>query len=314
VRYGLKVYANELNPVAALVLKATLEYPARFGSRLAPILERLSQDIALRVRERLEKFFPFPPASEWWPDVESAARSKFGSRAVIGIEPGDTTKQIKNSYLWCRAIRCPKCDLIIPLSTNFTLDTKGRRETHKAVFPEVPSPGQGNSCKFRIVGAAEWNNCSWPRLGNDPWHPRDTPSYRDGHALCPRCGTIVDESDVKRVAQSKPGGLPCQMYAVCSQVPVKLSYRDGSTKIRYSWRFRAPTEADLTAVREAQCELEANEPRWAHLIPTEGVPFGEQTMKPHYYGFSRWRDMFQPRQLLTIVTILNQKQIHRLWR
>jgi adenine-specific DNA methylase len=316
VRYGLKVYANELNPVAALVLKATLEFPARFGSRLAPDLQRLSQHIASRVRERLENFFPFPPASEWWPAVEPAARSKFGSREVVGIEPGDSAKQIKNTYLWCRTIRCPKCELLIPLSTNFTLDTKGKPETHKAVFPEVPPLGRARDCTFRIVGAGEWKDCRWPKPDFVRWHPNgdlrnkvrhcDGPTYIDGHALCPRCGTLIDEADVKRVAQSMPGGLPCQMYAVCSQVPVKLTYRDGTSKVRYLWRFRSPTEADLAAVRDAEREFEANEPRWAHLIPTEGVPFGEQTMKPHYYGFSRWRDMFRPRQLLTIVTILDE--------
>ena len=35
------------------------------------------------------------------------------------------------------------------------------------------------------------------------------------------------------------------MYAVCSQVPVKLTYRNGDGKVRYMWRFRAPTQADL---------------------------------------------------------------------
>src|SRR5208282_3778637 len=31
LRFGLSVHANELNPVATIVLKATLDYPARFG-------------------------------------------------------------------------------------------------------------------------------------------------------------------------------------------------------------------------------------------------------------------------------------------
>jgi adenine-specific DNA methylase len=306
IRYGLRVCANELNPVASLVLKATLEYPAKFGSCLAPILQRLSQDIAARVRERLEKFFPFPPSSEWWPAVEAAARSKYGSKAVVSIEPGDSAKQIKNSYLWCRTIHCPKCELVIPLSTNFMLDTKGKTETHKAVFPEVPPLGQGNSCKFRIVGAAEWKNCRWPRLGNDPWHPRDTPSYKDGHALCPRCGTVVDEATVKKTAQARPGGLPSQVYAISSQVPVRISYRDGSTKIRYLWRFRAPTDADLTALKSAERELKTNEARWAHLIPTEAIEEGEKTREPRNMGLTWWRDLFLPRQLLTIIAVLDE--------
>ncbi|MFQ5853099.1 MAG: hypothetical protein ACE5JU_21275, partial [Candidatus Binatia bacterium] len=42
VRYGAKVYANELNPVASLILKATIEYPAKFGRSLGCYIERLS--------------------------------------------------------------------------------------------------------------------------------------------------------------------------------------------------------------------------------------------------------------------------------
>jgi adenine-specific DNA methylase len=35
LRFGLTVHANELNPVASVILKATLDYPARFGPSLA---------------------------------------------------------------------------------------------------------------------------------------------------------------------------------------------------------------------------------------------------------------------------------------
>jgi adenine-specific DNA methylase len=306
VQYGLKVYANELNPVAALVLKATLEYPARFGARLAPAIRGSALDIAMKVRARLEKFFPFPPASEWWPEIEQAARAKFNSKTVVSIEPGDSARQIKNSYLWCRTLRCPKCELTIPLSTNFTLDTKSRPETHKAAFPETPPLGRGNDCTFRIVAFAEWKDCRWPRLGNDPWHPRKTPTFQDGHAICPRCGTVIDESDVKKTAQSKVGGLPSQMMAVCSQVPVKLTYRDGSVKTRYLWRFRSPTPGDLAAAQAAEQELAANETRWANLIPPERVPRIMEDRRPIEYGMLRWRDFFAPRQMLTVLTVLDE--------
>jgi adenine-specific DNA methylase len=96
------------------------------------------------------------------------------------------------------------------------------------------------------------------------------------------------------------------MYAVCSQVPVRLSYRDGSTKVRQLWRFRAPTEADLAAVRAAERELEGNEARWAHLIPTETIEEGEKTREPRKMGITRWRDLFLPRQLLTVITVLDE--------
>ena len=55
----------------------------------------------------------------------------------------------------------------------------------------------------------------------------------------------MDGEAVKTIARSREGGLAAQMYAVCSQVPVKLTYKNGDVKIRYLWRFRAPTQADL---------------------------------------------------------------------
>jgi putative DNA methylase len=45
IRYGLKVFANELNPVAVTILKGTLEYPSRFGRDLVPNIQRYAQQI-----------------------------------------------------------------------------------------------------------------------------------------------------------------------------------------------------------------------------------------------------------------------------
>src|SRR5205823_2201605 len=79
VRYGLRVFANELNPVAALVLKATIEYPARFSNSLTPHITEEARIIAERLRARLVTYFPLPSAAEWWPQVEQAARAKFSA-------------------------------------------------------------------------------------------------------------------------------------------------------------------------------------------------------------------------------------------
>src|SRR5271157_5360637 len=40
LRYGLTVHANELNPVAGVILKATLDYPARFGPSLVEDIKK----------------------------------------------------------------------------------------------------------------------------------------------------------------------------------------------------------------------------------------------------------------------------------
>jgi adenine-specific DNA methylase len=98
------------------------------------------------------------------------------------------------------------------------------------------------------------------------------------------------------------------MYAVCSQVPVNLTYRNGEVKVRYLWRFRAPTQADLDAVRAAEEELARLRPRWEaqDLIPTEEIAEGEKTKEPRNMGLMRWRNLFLPRQLLTNVVVLEE--------
>ena len=69
------------------------------------------------------------------------------------------------------------------------------------------------------------------------------------------------------------------MYAVCSRMPIKLTYHNGDVRIRYLWHFRAPTPADLDAVRAAEEELARLRLRWEaqDLIPTEEIPEGEKT-------------------------------------
>jgi adenine-specific DNA methylase len=307
LRYGYRVYANELNPVAAVILKATLEYPAKFGNGLTSYLFDIAQGINERVRDRLAPYFVTESSGEWWPATENEAESRFHSKQVEKVEPGGPA--LTRDYLWCRIIACPKCHLNIPLSTNFHVVTqKAKPEAAIAAFPDVPPVGQGNDCKFRIVRAAEWKNCHWPRLGSDSWHPRTFPTFQNGHAICPRCGTVIDESEVKKAAQalSPQGGLPNQMYAVCSQVPVKLTYRKGEVKVRYLWRFRAPNAADCSAVSAAEAELRASEGRWLSQIPPEEIPQIMEDSRLREYGMTRWRDLFTPRQLLANLTFLDE--------
>ncbi len=96
-RYGLATVANELNPVAAVILKATLDYPARFGPELAADIRHWGREWYKRVRKRLQPFFtPLPQG------CQGAA------------------------YLWARTVACPVTGKPVPLSPNGGL-SKGNR-------------------------------------------------------------------------------------------------------------------------------------------------------------------------------------------
>lgn len=310
VRYGFEVFSNDLNPVAALVLRATLRYPAQFGAQLLADIEKQVAVIDERVRSRLLPYFYTESSQVWWPAEKERVAQEFKAKSILRREPAERDSS-KNCILWVRTVACPKCALRIPISTNFNLVTKkGQPDKAIAAFPQVPPIGQGNDCTFRIVRHAEWKTCRWPRPGFDHWHPRNTPTFKDGKAECPRCGATVDGDQVKAQAQdpAREGGLPAQMYAVVSKVPVRLTYRNGDVKVRYLWRFRAPTAADVAAVQAAEAELARRLPQWEAqgLVPDEKVPVEMEDKRPREYGMPRWRDMFLPRQLLTILVILEE--------
>lgn len=94
LRYGFTVLAGELNPVASVILKATLDYPARYGPTLADDIRRWGDVWAKRVEKRLADFFPRQPGENIF------------------------------AYLWARIVACPTNGKPVPLSPNWWLSKK----------------------------------------------------------------------------------------------------------------------------------------------------------------------------------------------
>jgi len=94
-RYGFAAIANELNPVAAVILEATLDYPACFGPGLAADIKKWGQRWYELVKSRLRPFFTSLPNH-----AEGAA------------------------YLWARTVACPVTGKPVPLSPNWWLSKK----------------------------------------------------------------------------------------------------------------------------------------------------------------------------------------------
>lgn len=119
-RLGIASIANDLNPVADLILKATIEAPVAFGL-----------DVLREFRSLAEKFL-------------ERAESKF--QGVFPPEPEGT--QILG-YLWARTITCPYCDGLIPLSPNWNLAPDGT-----GVRLHSNTDAGERRCSFEIVHKA----------------------------------------------------------------------------------------------------------------------------------------------------------------
>jgi putative DNA methylase len=120
VRLGLTTIANDLNPVATLILRATVEFPLAFDGRLLGVFDQLSSRFLSRIRGRLQGTFPEEPTPDSRPD----------------------------GYLWARTITCPNCDGLVPLSPNWRLapDGKGVR-----LLPDEAA----KICRFEIVSSTK---------------------------------------------------------------------------------------------------------------------------------------------------------------
>jgi adenine-specific DNA methylase len=181
-------------------------------------------------------------------------------------------------YLWARTVKCPSCGLVIPLSPNWWLVREGK-ETDRAVRLIVHE--DRDVCSFEVV--------SNPRArGLDPDEGTDV-----GKSVkCPRCRTTIDSEFVKREAQE--GRMGHQLYAV-------------SVKVAGKWSFRAPTKEELDAVEKTRVELNKLLPNFEGkgYVPDEQYYKGYSD-RCYEYGIRKWRDLFNPRQLLTHLTYLEK--------
>jgi adenine-specific DNA methylase len=120
LRYGFITYANELNPVASVILKATLDYPARFGLSFADEIKKWGSLIDQRASEKLKEFFP--------------------------MLPGERIRR----YLWARTVACPTTGKAVPLSPNWWLQ-KGSDPVAVRLLCEP----DWDECRFEIVRGQE---------------------------------------------------------------------------------------------------------------------------------------------------------------
>ena len=125
LRLGFGTIANDLNPVAALLLRATVEWPAKHGGTLVSEFSALADRFVRERDRRLAPLYPDEPTPEAYP----------------------------TNWLRARTVRCPHCAGVVPLSPNWRL--AGSRIGIR-LLPEVADgPGsEGRVCRFEVVESA----------------------------------------------------------------------------------------------------------------------------------------------------------------
>lgn len=124
IRYGLEALANDLNPVACVVLHGGVEIPSTYGPSLAADLQLWGKRLVQRVNERLAAFFPIEDPTE---------------RVV--------------AYILARTVACPRTRKPVPLSPNWWLSAGSPKTAVRLLTDRNGMPL--DSCEFEIVVGRE---------------------------------------------------------------------------------------------------------------------------------------------------------------
>lgn len=279
LRLGCVTYASDLNPVATLILKCTLEYPQKYGHGKRKIRDEVGM-------EHEEEYNPLlEDVKKWGGWVLAEANKEIGK-----FYPPDADGSIPVGYIWARTIGCnnPVCNAEIPLLRQSWLAKKDNKKVAYKIIPE------GNKIKFEIRKGKE--------IDFDP----GTGTISRAKVHCPCCGSGLSQDEVRR--QFQEGKARQTMIVVVLHHP----NRKGKS-------YRLATEKDLGIFKEAEKDLKIKREelfeKWGvDPVPDEPitrVPVSFGVINVWVYGMNTWGDLFNSRQKLTLITFADKvKQAH----
>jgi adenine-specific DNA methylase len=182
---------------------------------------------------------------------------------------GSNTAHVKY-YLWVKNQPCPQCKKDVSLFPGFLVAGNSRHPRNVFVCGECGAlteaedrkqPGKCSSCRRELLteGPARRSRCA-----------------------CPHCGGVI------QFPNAALGAPRHHLFAMEYHCPDCRSSHRG----RF---FKRPDPDDMAKVEEANG-------RWTRMrathVPDDEIPSGDETNRLHRWGYSRYREMFNPRQLI----------------
>lgn len=281
MRLGCDATGSDLNPVAAWVLRSCLELLPAGGGTVLDDIRVTAEQLKVDVERLLSPAFPVDPD---------------GSRPI--------------AYFWARTATCesPHCGAQIPLVSSFWLSKKASRLMALRYVQSSIYPGT-------------------PEIQVEVFVPRDASEVppataRQARVTCPCCNSVILPKRLQEIMREQRGGGDVQFAADGRRIggarlmAVALKYPHGGAR-----QYRVPVDADYAAFWRAKELLEnlCREQAGSGLsaIPDELVnpirpsPNARGLSAVTRYGVRTFGDLFNTRQLLTLVTIA--RSLRTLW-
>ena len=281
LRLGCDVEASDLNPVAVLILKGTVEYPQKHGQ---PDSRSLPGYILRAAESGSQSSFTDGDVAEAYRLNPLAADVRYWGNWMLErareelaeFYPPDPDGSVPVAYLWSRTIPCPNCAAEMPLIRQYWL----ARKSNKRVALKPVIDRDTNEVDFEVVEGSEVTD-----------NPGQATISR-GDTKCLLCGQVVKARDVRQLATAG------KMSASSTAVVLETSETGGK-------HYRPDSPLDLAAYEAATERLRAMQSEYRRdlpLVPDEPINPKTLGLRVDGFGFTDWGTLFNARQLLALTT------------
>ncbi len=292
LRLGCDAVAVELNPVAHLIERCTLEFPQKYGKKMRDAVKQWGEWVISRTQEELADLYPDIEVEGATAEVENL--ELFGGKGKRRGKGKKTLRPI--AWLWTRTIPSPAPGYTgqVPLVRQTWLRRK--KSGYVALRPVVDRKKQ--QVRFEMLTSqAKTEEAAIKEWGFDPAGL----SVR-GATTCPYSGTPVTTDHAKKAGME--GKLGVQLLAVVSVEP-------GARGKRYLPADADPLDPGELASRTTT-RLEALK-KAGLSVPDEQLPLDDnRNFWTPNYGLTTYGSLFSPRQQLLLLTICrNVREAHQ---
>lgn len=288
LRMGADAIALDLNPVAHLIQLCTLVYPQKYGQRLREAVERWGTSVIAETRQEVGDLYPDIPVVGNAPEPAKARTRKRVEEQLLLL--GEAPKGVSLrpiAYLWTRTIPSPARGFekgVVPLVRQTWL----RRKSGAFVAARPIVDRAALSVTWEIVESA----AKTEKQAIAEWNFDPAGLSTRGATTCPFSGTPVTAADVK--AAGIAGTLSHALMAI-------VCVDEGKRGKRYLPASALPDTARSITNLSARIEALGKQ---GLVLPTEEIERDDHmNFKVPLYGMLRFRDLFNPRQQLLLLTL-----------
>lgn len=211
--------------------------------------------------------------------------------------PKDKNGIASIAYLWARTIKCegPNCGVNVPLLRSLWLAKKGKKSTLLKLKPNEKE----KKVEFEVIKGLKSDNIQ-------------NGTIQKGNVTCPCCGFTTPVSSVRKQMKEKKGGTVDAILLAVRKNNIENGERE----------FSLPEDTDFIAIENAKKELEkriTSNKNQLSIVPDENLPInpGEKDttlgFRVQGYGITKWGELFNTRQLLTLTTfveLIHEASLH----